>query len=363
MSAKVGILFGQERTFPEALARTISERARGRVTAEPARVGAARQDALPAYDLLLDRISQDVPHYRTLLKALAARGTQVVNNPFWWSADDKFVGNLIAESAGVAVPRTVLLPHHDHPPGTTSESFSNLEFPIRWSDVYDYLGFPIFMKPAYGGGWKDVHRVTNPAEFMAAYAQTHTLTMIAQEAIEFTTYFRCYCLGRERVRIMPYDPKQPHHLRYVRNGPAIDPALVARVTRDCQALTRALGYDFDTLEFAVRDGIPVAIDFMNPAPDADLHSVGPDNFAWIVDSGADFLIDRALNPRPLELTGNWPSLVPPMRGAIKGQAAAAGAMAGATPGATAGASPGATVGAAAGAAAGAGAPLGAGRKA
>jgi hypothetical protein len=350
MSAKVGILFGQERSFPEALARTISERGRGRVTAEPARVGAARQDALPKYDLVLDRISQDVPYYRTLLKALAARGTQVVNNPFWWSADDKFIGNLIAESAGVAVPRTVLLPHHAHPPGTTSESFTNLEFPLRWSDVFDYLGFPIFMKPAYGGGWKDVHRVTNPAEFMAAYAQTHTLTMIAQEAIEFTTYFRCYCLGRSKVRIMPYDPKQPHHLRYVRNGPPIDPALLERVTRDCQALTTALGYDFDTLEFAVRDGIPVAIDFMNPAPDADLSSVGPDNFAWIVDASADFLIERALDPRPLEITGNWPSLVPVARGVAKG---GPGSLATAGAGAAAGAST----------AAGAGTGAGAGRKA
>ena len=315
MSAKIGILFGQERSFPEALARMIHDRARGRVQAEPAQVGAVRQAALPAYDLVLDRISQDVPFYRTLLKALAARGTQVINNPFWWSADDKFIGNVIAEAAGVAVPRTVLLPHHEHPPGTSSESFTNLEYPIDWAQVYDYLGFPIFMKPAHGGGWKDVYRVTSPDEFMAAYARTHTLTMIAQEAIEFTTYFRCYCLGRSRVRIMQYDPKQPHERRYVRNAAPPDPGLVARVTRDCQALTGALGYDFDTLEFAVRDGVPVAIDFMNPAPDADLASIGPDNFGWIVDAATDFLIERVLHPRPLELTGNWPALVAATRAA------------------------------------------------
>jgi hypothetical protein len=333
MSAHVGILFGQERTYPEALAKAIHDRARGKVAAEPVHVGAVRQNALPGYDLILDRISQDVPFYRTLLKALAANGTQVVNNPFWWSADDKFIGNVIAEAAGVAVPRTVLLPHQEHPPGTSSESFTNLEYPIRWEEVFDYLGFPIFMKPAYGGGWKDVYRVTSPEEFMAAYGRTHTLTMIAQEAIQFTTYFRCYCLGRSRVRIMQYDPKEPHHLRYVRNAPPPDPALMARITKDCLALTGALGYDFDTLEFAVRDGIPVAIDFMNPAPDADLHSGGPDNFAWIVDAGADFLVERAQNPRPLEMTGQWPALV---RGATPGAAgkpqtaaAAAGAIAGA----------------------------------
>jgi hypothetical protein len=331
MSTVVGILFGQERTFPEALARAIHERGGGRVTARPVRVGAALQDELPRYDVILDRISQDVPFYRTLLKALAARGTQVINNPFWWSADDKFIGNVIAEMAGVAVPKTVLLPHHQHPPGTTAESFTNLDFPLDWGAVFGTLGFPIFMKPAYGGGWKDVYKVTGPEEFMTAYARTHTLTMIAQEAIEFSEYYRCYCLGRSQVRIMRYDPKLPHEHRYLRGAPPPDPALAARIIRDCQALTEALGYDFDTLEFAVRDGVPVAIDFMNPAPDADLHSVGADNFAWIVDAATEFLIDRAKNPRPLEVTGNWPAL------AATWQAKAAGARP-APAGATAGSS-------------------------
>src|SRR5512145_785551 len=82
MSTVVGILFGQERTFPEGLARRINEQGGGRVTARPVRVGAALQDELPHYHLILDRISQDVPFYPTLLKSLAARGTQVINNPF-----------------------------------------------------------------------------------------------------------------------------------------------------------------------------------------------------------------------------------------------------------------------------------------
>jgi hypothetical protein len=130
--------------------------------------------------------------------------------------------------------------------------------------------------------------------------------MIAQEAIQFTEYYRCYCLGRSQVRVMRYDPKVPHEHRYVRGAPPIDPALEKRITRDCLALCDALGYDFNTLEFAIRDGIPYAIDFMNPAPDADLHSVGPDNFAWVISQAAEFLIERALSPRPFEATGSWP---------------------------------------------------------
>ncbi|MGH9869821.1 MAG: ATP-grasp domain-containing protein [Candidatus Polarisedimenticolia bacterium] len=306
----VGILYGMERTFPPALAAEIDRRGGGKVAAQLVSVGPVRQDRTAGYDVILDRISHEVPFYRSWLKAEAALGTQVVNNPFWWTVDDKFLDNIIAHRVGVAVPRTVILPHKQHPPNTSSDSFSNLAYPIDWDAVFAYLGFPIFLKPAHGGGWKDVYKVNTPEEFFAAYDRTHTLMMMAQEAIEFREYFRCYVLGRERVRIMPYDPRQPFERRYVQDGAGTDPALLRRVERDAVALCRALGYDFNTVELAVRDGVPYAIDFMNPAPDCDSFSVGPASFEWVVSNAADLLIDRALHPRPLELTGDWTSTAP-----------------------------------------------------
>lgn len=311
MPKTIGILYGMERSFPPVLAEEIVKRGAGKVVAEPVKVGAIRQEELPRYDLVVDRISHEVPFYRTYLKCAAAKGTQVVNNPFWWSADDKFLDNIIAQAAGVAVPKTVLLPHKEHPPNTKAESFSNLECPLDWDGVFDYLGFPIFMKPAYGGGWRDVSKCDDPQEFFRAYDKSHVLTMMAQEAIDFVEYYRCYVLGRERVRIMRYDPKAPFERRYVRDAAPTAPPLLARIERDCLALCRELGYDFNTVEFAVRDGIPIAIDFMNPAPDCDRFSVGDDNFAWVLENAAAFLIDRVLRPRPLELAGGWTSRVKP----------------------------------------------------
>jgi glutathione synthase/RimK-type ligase-like ATP-grasp enzyme len=306
MPRTIGILYGMERNFPPALGAEINRRGEGRVTAEAVRLGVVRQDRIPRYDVILDRISHEVPFFRTWIKSAAAEGAQVVNNPFWWSADDKFLNNVLAQAAGVAVPRTVLLPHKSHPPNTSADTFTNLAFPIEWEEVFAYLGFPIFMKPAYGGGWRDVYRVTNPNEFFLAYDRTDSLCMMAQEAIEFTEYFRCYVLGRERVRVMLYDPKAPFERRYVRGGPPPAPPLLARVERDALTLCRELGYDFNTVEFAVRDGVPYAIDFMNPAPDCDSFSVGPENFEWVLRHAAEMLIDRALRPRPLETAGAWP---------------------------------------------------------
>jgi hypothetical protein len=206
----------------------------------------------------------------------------------------------------VAVPRTVLLPHKHRPPNTEATSFRNLRL-VDWDAVFGYLGFPIFLKPAHGGGWKDVYRCDDSDEFFASYDRSRDLTMMAQEAIDFSDYYRCYVVGRERVHLMPYDPRRPHDERYVQGGPPIEAALDARLRRDALALTEALGYDLNTVELAMRDGVPYAIDFTNPAPDADLGSVGPANFAWIVENVAAALVERVRNPRPVELTGSWPA--------------------------------------------------------
>ena len=305
---QIGLMFGMEDTFPWAVVKAINARGSDRVEAMPVEVSYLKDDGIFPYDLILDRISHEIPFYRTYLKCAAASGVKIVNNPIWWSADDKFFDNLVAKSVNVAVPRTILLPHKDYPPNTQAKSFRNMRW-VNWEEVFDYLGFPIFMKPAYGGGWKDVYKCDNKAEFFAAYDQTRDLTMMAQEAIEFDSYYRCYVLGRKRVHIMRYDPKQPHHLRYVQNPPPMDPQFEARILRDAIALCDALGYDMNTVEFAVRRGVPYAIDFMNCAPDADLHSVGQANFDWVVNNMAEVLIEIVTTERKLELTGSWPAVM------------------------------------------------------
>lgn len=304
---RIAVLFGMEDTFPWALIEAINTKGGGEIEASPAEISYLKDDGVFPYDLILDRISHEVPFYRTYLKCAAASGVRIVNNPIWWSADDKFFDNLVAKAASVAVPRTVLLPHKQYPPNTEAKSFRNMRW-VNWDEVFAYLGWPIFMKPAYGGGWKDVYKVHDPQEFFAAYDQTRDLAMMAQEAIEFDSYWRCYVLGRKRVRIMGYDPKQPHHLRYVHNY-GHDPALMDRIHRDALALCEGLGYDMNTVEFAVRGGIPYAIDFMNCAPDADRNSVGEENFAWMVDNMADTLIEMVRGEKTFELTGNWPRIL------------------------------------------------------
>jgi hypothetical protein len=171
----------------------------------------------------------------------------------------------------------------------------NLVFPLNGDEIFEYIGFPAFLKPFSGGGWKNVYRVNSREEFFYAYEQTGSLCMTLQTGVEFNEYFRCYVVGQENVRVMAYDPKQPHHLRYSRDGRASSEQLHERIVRDSRTLCQALGYDFNTVEFAVENGVPYAIDFLNPAPDADVHSVGEENFDWVVEKVAQLAIDKALS--------------------------------------------------------------------
>ena len=304
---KIGVLFGQENTFPGALVERINSMAIDGIRAEFVQLGGLQMDLPSGYAVIVDRISHDMPFYRAYLKNAALTGTQVINNPFWWSADDKFFNYALAAKLGVAVPRTALLPHKCFPPQINAQSCRNLQFPLDWQAIFDYVKFPAFLKPHDGGGWRDVFHVHNAEQFFGAYDQTRDLCMTLQAAVNFKEYFRCYVVGQSEVHIMPYDPRRPHAERYLQDPPKYDPKLLERVKTDCLTLCKALGYDLNTVEFAVEDGIPYAIDFMNPAPDADYHSVGPANFEWIVDAVARLAVKRAQSPVAPEL--RWAALL------------------------------------------------------
>ncbi|HMS67478.1 MAG TPA: hypothetical protein PKD18_05055, partial [Saprospiraceae bacterium] len=291
---KIAILHGREETFPSAFINEINRVAPSGIVAEPVKIDMLAQAAPTEYAVIVDRISQDVPFYRAYLKNAALSGAAVINNPFWWSADEKFFNNALALKVGVPVPNTVLLPSFERPHDTSEQSFTNMAFPLNWDTMFEYIGFPAYMKPFDGGGWRDVYRVENKEDLFAKHAQTHRLVMLLQEEIKFDFYFRCYCIGRKYVHIMAYEPRNPHHLRYVVENQNYPDGLLDTVKAYTLKLNEALGYDFNTVEFAVRDGIPIAIDFCNPAPDADLKSVGQANFEWVVEHSAKYAIERAL---------------------------------------------------------------------
>lgn len=301
---KIGILFGKERSFPEAFVARVNQKNGKDIVAEPVHIDKVVQGEPCGYDVIIDRISQDVPFYRAFLKNAALTGTAVINNPFWWSADEKFFNNCLAVAIDVPVPKTVIVPSSTMPADTHEQSFSNLAYPMHWEHIFRYIGFPAYMKPHAGGGWKSVYKVDNPEDFFAKHGETGELIMMLQEEIVFEEYYRCYCIGGKYVRIMPYEPRNPHHLRYVADfSPSKEryEQMHDIVIRLC----KYLGYDFNTIELAVRDGVPYAIDFCNPAPDAEVTSVGQENFEWVVETAANFAIETAEKHKPGQDNLTW----------------------------------------------------------
>ena len=289
----IGILFGQERSFPEAFVKRVNEIAPDDIRAEFINIDRIFQAESSGYTVILDRISQGVPFYRAALKNAAITGSAVINNPFWWSADEKFFNNALAVKLGIPVPKTALIPSYERPEGTSESSFSNLSFPLAWEAIFEYTGFPAYMKPFDGGGWKEVYKLNNREDFFDKHSQTKHAVMMLQEEIVFDEYFRCYCIGGKHVRMMQYEPRNPFHLRYAVKNPPSSEKLLQTIHDYVIKLNQYLGYDFNTVEFAVKDGIPYAIDFCNPAPDAELTSVGQENFDWVVNTAADYAIERA----------------------------------------------------------------------
>lgn len=302
---RIGILFGPENSFPGALVERINARNLDGVKAEFVETGAVYLDKAPRYAVIIDRVSHNIPFYRAYLKHAALQGTYVVNNPFWWSADDKFFNYSLAAKLGVAVPPTAMLPHKLAPNGATAKTMRNLEYPLDWDSVFSLVGECGYLKPIDGGGWRNVHYVSNRKEFFAAYDRTGELCMVYQKEVNYSADYRCFVIGQKKVRVMNFDPRKPHAERYAEGLVGADKKLLKRMEQDAVKLCQALGYDVNTVEFAVEDGVAYAIDFMNPVPDADLQSVGESHFEWIVEQMANLAIAKAkLSPRAAELRGS-----------------------------------------------------------
>ena len=302
---KVGLLCGREYAFPPAFLERVNELGRRHgVSAELVKLAGTRMGERPGYRVIVDRISHEVEYYRAYLKHAVLEGTYVINNPFWWTADDKFFNYSVAARLGVAVPKTIVLPQKSYPPeyDLTSESLHNLGYPIDWDALLDYVGRPAILKPYSGGGWKHVYKVNDREELLRAYDGTGPYCMTLQEFIDFKQYVRCFTFGKTDIVPVAYDPRER---RYLVDHSYLSPELGARIVRDAQTLNTALGYEMNTIEFAVRDGVPYAIDFLNPAPDFERDRITPFYFEMVVQRMADLVVDRALTGTPQQTWPRW----------------------------------------------------------
>jgi len=288
--ARVGLLVGREWSFPPAIMDEVHRRDQN-VSVEYVKLGGTAMTQPVPWAVIVDRISHEVPYYRSFLKHAVVRGVTVINNPFMQSAGDRFFGASLARKLGIAHPKTVALPNKDYVPGIVhSESLRNLIYPLDWKGIVDHVGLPCMLRDAQSGGGIPATVCESLGELIDRYDRSGLRTMIVQERIDWDQYVHCICIGRSEVMPIRYDPEQRQHLV---DSDHLAPALRERVVANSLQLVRALGYDMTSIEWAIRDGVPFAINFMNPAPDLDVHTIGPQCFEWVVDRFSELVVHMA----------------------------------------------------------------------
>jgi hypothetical protein len=306
---KIGLLCGREYSFPPAFIARVNEVGQPHgITAQMVKLGGTKMDAPAEFRVIVDRISHEVEYFRGALKHAVLQGSYVINNPFWWTADDKYFNYSVMSKLGVAIPRTVLLPQKGYPSDVdlTAESLHNLEFPVDWDELLDYVGRPAILKPYSGGGWKHVYKVADKKELLEAYDRTAPYCMTLQQFINFDKYVRCFTFGKTDITPVAYDPRER---RYVIDHEYLSPELGARVVRDARTINLALGYEMNTIEFAIDGDVPYAIDYLNPAPDFERDRITPFYFSHVVEKMTELVIDRALNGRPSQSWPRWEEML------------------------------------------------------
>jgi glutathione synthase/RimK-type ligase-like ATP-grasp enzyme len=304
---RVGVLRGRENSFPDALIAKVNSMGKG-VKAEFVHLGGTKLNERVPYRVIVDRMSHEVPYYAVYLKMAALQGTYCINNTFWRSADDKFFGYAAAEKVGIASPKTVVLPNRAYADDVTAESLRNL-WPTDFSMYLDYVGTPCILKPAFGGGWKNVHKVHSLDELMHHYDESGTLTMMLQEFIAWDTYVRIPTIGRRWARAIRYDPAPLAAGGYNQDYDALPRPLRDRSEELSLELNRLLGYDMNAIELAVKDGRYYGIDLTNYTPDLDYRSLKDAHFPWAVEKMATFAIEKALSSESTPGTRDWKSLL------------------------------------------------------
>lgn len=290
---KIGFLIGSDESFPNAIIEKINSRNVPSVKAEIIKIGSVKIEDLIGYNVIFDRVSYQVPYFNSILKSAVLEGVKVINNPFRSYYEDNFFYNVLANKMKLNVPRTAILPSKEHPFGVDSKSLRNLIYPLNWEDIFNYVRFPAYLKPNINNTSHIFFKIYNESEFFTAYDLTGNTVMLLQESIEFEEFYRCYVIGKKYAKVVSYNPDKPKHLRFISKPKPIDNKLRINLETISKKICNALGFDFNVVEFAIRDGIPYVVEFKNFSGSTGQEFLHNEYFDWLVDNISDYLIELA----------------------------------------------------------------------
>lgn len=295
---RVGLIVGREKDWPDAFIAEMEKRDEG-ITAEFVTIGGTFMDDVCPYPVIIDRMSQVIPYYRAYVKYAAMHGSYIINDPFVWSADSRFFGTAIVNRLGLTSPRTVVLPNKDIETPVIPDSFRNLDYPMDWEGIIDYVGVPAILKETRSGGRRWSHRVNSVDELIQRFDESGTRTMILQEIIPGGEHIHCFVIGQEKVMPLRYSRQDNC---YLEDDTFPDDSLTRQILDSAISISKAVGYDINMVEYILSDDQFLVINSTNPAPVMDRQLMTQSQFDWAVKETVSLAINRVREPSPQRVT-------------------------------------------------------------
>jgi hypothetical protein len=297
----VGFIIGREKEMPEAVMSILNNRYEG-IAAEMVKLGGTFLDEPVPYDVIIDRMSHEIPYYHAYVKYAALSGCYIINNPFVWANDTKFFAGALMRKLGILTPRTAVLPNKDVAAETVPDSFRNLSYPMDWQAIIDYIGSPAIFKDVRSGGRRFAHRVNNVEELIQRYDESGTRTMILQQVIESNHQYHCIVIGGRQTLLMPYSLETSRYYEA-----ELDDHVAGKMIDIALHIADVYGYDINMTEFVLQGEDVYLINATNPSPLIGLNLMTEMQFNWICDEIAALAALRTKDPVPLRMPVQLPS--------------------------------------------------------
>ncbi|NJN81462.1 MAG: hypothetical protein HC802_03715 [Caldilineaceae bacterium] len=308
---KIGLLIGDEVDWPAAFELLVQNyrpklRYNGRVhefEVERIRIHPFNLTAPTSYQLVIDRLAYWHQNPREWLKKAAlVNGVYLLNNPFTFQSMEKHSAYCAMIRLGLNIPETWMIPPKS---GPDTEKYRITAG--RYHDMFDLpaiaaeIGYPLYMKPFDGGGWRGVSRIENETELMAAYDASGQTQMHIQAGLDdYDVFVRSLAIGPQ-LRSFNYDPSQPMHARYRIDDNFLDVARAQEARIITKVINAFFRWDFNSCESILKEGTLSPIDFANACPDIAITSLHY-YFPWAIKSLLAWSIYCLVTERPMHIT-------------------------------------------------------------
>jgi hypothetical protein len=312
----VGLLLGAEEDWPQAFEAIAGRLGVFSYRGDQHAIDTERVHISPfnlrdkaRHEVVIDRLAYWYYHPREWLKKVALMDdVYLLNSPFTFQSMEKHSAYCALIRLGMHVPDTVLVPHKN-PIDNVRWAYTSRNY----NDSFDLaaiaaeMGYPLFMKPFDGGGWRGVSRIKDEAALRSAYDDSGEMLMHLQKSVEpFDVFARALTIGPETM-VMHFRPDEPMHDRYAVDHDFLSASVGQEATTIAQTVNAFFRWEFNSCEMLIQGDTVLPIDYANACPDVAVTSLHY-YFPWAMKSLVKWTAFCAATGRKAKLqvdSGPW----------------------------------------------------------